>query len=116
MKWNHKIRKAIPAITAAVLTVLLVGYLLFNPAKDFTTTLPGLDKRGKGNLLSEIIKIGEHFKLFQNRETPLSESWPRFRGADFDNINKTKTKLIDNFSGNGGEILWQHQQIGRAHV
>lgn len=115
MKWNHKIRKAIPAITAAVLTVLLVGYLLFNPAKDFTTTLPGLDKRGKGNLLSEIIKIGEHFKLFQNRETPLSESWPRFRGADFDNINKTKTKLIDNFSGNRGEILWQHQ-LGEGHA
>lgn len=74
-----------------------------------------MDNRGKGVSISEMINIGEHFAFFKKEKTKLDEAWPRFRGADFDNIYKTKTKLIDNFNNGRGEILWSHN-LGEGHA
>ena len=114
MKFKKKYIKLIPAFTALVLTGLFFWYLFANPVKDFTATLPGLDNRGSGGLMDEI-NIGEFFKRFRQSETQTSESWPRFRGADFDNIYKPDRNLISDFSGGKGEILWSHE-LGEGHA
>ncbi|MBN2262427.1 MAG: PQQ-binding-like beta-propeller repeat protein [Prolixibacteraceae bacterium] len=115
MKRNNKLFKAIPVVTALFFALMLTWYLFYSPTKNFSQTVPGLDERGKGNLLSEIINIGEFFERFKNSDTSLSDSWPRFRGPDYDNIYKTGNALINDFSGNRGEILWQHQ-LGEGHA
>ena len=115
MKQFRKVFKFIPIATALLFCVMLGWYLFFNPTKNFTLTLPGLDERGKGNLLAEIINIGEYFERYKNSDVSLSDSWPRFRGPDFDNIYKTGNALINDFSGNNGEIIWQHE-LGEGHA
>lgn len=101
---------------ALVLIGLLLYFLLVNPTRSFQVSNPGMDNRGKGIAISEIIHIGEHFKLFNNNKIPeLNESWPRFRGNDLDNIYKTNTRLIDNFSNGSGNIVWSHE-LGEGHA
>jgi outer membrane protein assembly factor BamB len=106
----------IPLLVTLVLTIILLWYLLRKPTSDFIVSAPGMDNRGKGVLIEELINIGEHFQLFSkaNNEDK-GENWPRFRGADYDNISTTKIKLIDNFSGGKGNIIWQHE-LGEGHA
>ena len=99
-----------------ILAGLLFWFFSADPSKNITESNPGMDNRGKSTLASEIIHIGEHFKFFKKKNEPeLSETWPRFRGTDFDNIYKTKVKLADNFSDGAGEILWSHE-LGEGHA
>jgi outer membrane protein assembly factor BamB len=60
------------------------------------------------------VEIGEYFEQFATGYTELSESWPRFRGEDFDNISKSPVKLIDNFGSDGPKILWS-KELGEGH-
>lgn len=89
--------------------------MFYNPTNDFTITQPGLDQRGKSNLISEIINIGEFFERFNKSDVSLRDSWPRFRGPNSDNIYKTGNNLINDFSGNKGQVLWQHE-LGEGHA
>ena len=109
-------RKGLPIIVSVILIAIFAWYFKTDPTDDFATSNPGMDNRGKGIALNEIINIGEFFKQFSNNnKTQLKESWPRFRGSDFDNIYKTKTKLIDNFSEGSGDIIWSHE-LGEGHA
>lgn len=113
---NDFFRKLIPASIVIVLAGLLVWYFSIDPTNEFSTSIPGQDNRGKGIALSEIINIGEHFERFSKKEKQESnENWPRFRGADFDNISKTKLKLADQFDENTGNVLWSHE-LGEGHA
>lgn len=114
---KHKFRySGFPLLVTLLLTLLLLWYFLKKPTADFAMSLPGMDNRGKGVLVEVLINIGEHFQLFSKANNEdIGENWPRFRGADYDNISKTKSKLIDNFSGNKGNILWQHE-LGEGHA
>ena len=98
----------------------LVGVMVFfwwlraDPTKDFTESLPGLDNRGKGVSVAENVVIGEHFEKFSDNYSKLSETWPRFRGADLDNISKSPVRLIDRFGPAGPKILWT-LNLGEGH-
>ncbi|HPS12010.1 MAG TPA: hypothetical protein PLB87_01955, partial [Prolixibacteraceae bacterium] len=85
---------------------LLIFYLFFNPTRSFQSSNPGMDNRGKGVASSMVIKIGEFFEKKADKESDLKENWPRFRGADYDNIYKTPRKLASSLQGKAGEILW----------
>jgi outer membrane protein assembly factor BamB len=99
------------------LGIISLGFLLwwlnYNPTRNFEILIEGADNRGAGAEAQEV-EIGEYFEQFAEDYTELSETWPRFRGEDFDNISKSTVKLIDNFGSNGPKILWS-KELGEGH-
>ncbi len=104
------------AITALVFVMALLWWNLSSPKVAIEVSEPGMDNRG-GNTagLDEIINIGEFFKRFLSTESALNETWPRFRGVDFDNIKKPGIKLIDKFDTDKPKILWS-VDFGEGHA
>ncbi|MHC1702651.1 MAG: PQQ-binding-like beta-propeller repeat protein [Tenuifilaceae bacterium] len=102
--------------------IVLIGFVAFlfwflkDPVKDFTASIPGQDNRPeKGSDTTEIINIGENFKEYESFTSELTGKWTQFRGADFDNINKEKTKLIDKWGAEGPKIIWK-VNLGEGHA
>lgn len=65
--------------------------------------------------IREKVKIGQNFELFAEIKSELQGKWTRFRGSDFDNINKENIKLINKFPANGPKILWK-VDLGEGHA
>lgn len=98
-------------------SILITYWLLYDPVKDYTTNMPGMDNRpdSLSNYI-EKVDIGESFEIYDSiTNSNTSSSWTRFRGQDFDNIVKQKTKLLDKFPENGPKILWQ-VKLGEGHA
>ena len=112
---NSKQIKIFSLSLIILLVGLLLWYFLANPTRNFQSSNPGMDNRGKGVASSMVIKIGEFYKRFSEKESNLKETWPRFRGTDFDNIYKTKRKLASDFKGKAGEVLWT-KKLGEGHA
>jgi len=91
----------------------ILFWLIYDPTHGFTLSLPGMDNRGKGDSLQDV-KIGELFQSFSSDYKVLNESWPRFRGIDFDNISKSPVRLKEKFGPGGPEILWS-LELGEGH-
>lgn len=101
-----------------VIGIAMIGYwLLHDPVSDFTTSIPGMDNRPDSiSGSSENVVIGESFILLNEEEIGVSNSsWTNFRGADFDNISKEKTKLINKFPASGPNIIWS-VNLGEGHA
>jgi outer membrane protein assembly factor BamB len=100
----------LPKLAVYVLTGLSVivffWWLLTDPTRQFISSLPGSDNRGGGASVNDSVKIGSLFTFFINDYTQLNETWPRFRGAGFDNISRSPVPLKDKFGSNEPEILW----------
>ena len=112
-----KIRLETSIIFLTILTgiIVFVYWFLYNPTKDLSTSLPGMDNRpvlAEGDL--ENVKIGASYMSYTTHISNLKGSWTRFRGADFDNINKEKIPLINSW-GEGPDILWQ-VELGEGHA
>lgn len=91
-------------------------WLAYDPVPDFTKSLPGSDHRPpRADSLTELVHIGEYFNASGGNLTVGTESWPRFRGSDFDNISKSSIKLIDGFGGKIPKILWT-LDLGEGHA
>ncbi len=105
----------VPVIVAVILFCSLLWYFFYNPSKSFIASNPGMDNRGKGVAESIKINIGEFFSLFSEKKNLLTDSWSRFRGADFDNIYKQPGKLISRFNKEESEILWS-KTLGEGHA
>ena len=93
----------------------IVYWLSGDPTRDFARSVPGLDNRGSNIAVAEMVNIGEFFERFSPARESLEESWPRFRGADFDNISRAGTALIDRFPSGEPEILWS-VELGEGHA
>ena len=91
----------------------MLWWIYTDPTNDYKTSEPGDDNRGKGVAAQEV-KIGEHLEQFSTEYTELSESWPRFRGAEFDNISKSTVKLKEKFGSTGPKIVWS-VEMGEGH-
>ena len=100
--------------TGIIGLVFIFWWLSANPTKDFTINLEGADNRGEGNAFVQQVNIGEHFEEFSSDYTEMNETWPRFRGEDFDNISKSPVKLIEKFGTEGPKILWS-MDLGEGH-
>jgi outer membrane protein assembly factor BamB len=113
---ERRIRIIISSILVLAGLVILVWWLTANPTRDFTVSIPGMDNRIStgGDAMEEII-IGEHFEGFSDNVPDLNEKWPRFRGADFDNISKSPVRLIDRFNADDPKILWS-VELGEGHA
>jgi len=99
--------------TAAIAVISLLWWINNDPTHQYKTSEPGADNRGKG-LAAQEVKIGELFEQFSSEYTELTETWPRFRGADFDNISKSPVKLIEKFGSTGPKIVWS-VEMGEGH-
>ena len=102
-------------LLVVVLLALLFYFLLTNPTRSFQASNPGMDNRGKGITSSMVIKIGEFFQKYTDKESDLKESWPHFRGSGYDNIYKTQRRLASSFKGKAGEVLWS-KKLGEGHA
>jgi len=96
--------------------LLIFFWFFYNPVKDFKTSVPGMDNRPDSiSGIREKVKIGKEFVMFSQEESKLTGKWTRFRGADFDNINKESIKLINKFPESGPNILWK-VDLGEGHA
>lgn len=113
---KNKVEKAVFVLTIIVGLGIFLFWFFYNPVRDFTVSEPGLDKRPlkDTNARQEVI-IGEKFKEYAKATSTLTGKWTRFRGADFDNINKEKIALIEKWGKEGPKILWK-TELGEGHA
>ncbi len=110
---SKQIIKIVSYSLGIISLIFLFWWLRADPTHDFEIHIEGADNRGAGAEAQEV-EIGEYFEQFATGYTELSETWPRFRGEDFDNISKSPVKLIDNFGNDGPKILWS-KELGEGH-
>lgn len=107
-------------IKTTTYTLILMGiislgwWLSKDPTGEFTESIPGSDNRGAGFGADEEVLIGELFENFGNTYTELTETWPRFRGEEFDNISRSRVPLKEKFGPTGPEVLWS-VELGEGH-
>jgi len=99
-----------------VLTGLVsIGWWLAkDPVDEFVTTQPGLDNRGAQGVVADI-DIGAYFENLGTLERELEETWPRFRGENFDNISRSGVPLIESFPAEGPPVKWK-VELGEGHA
>ena len=114
---NEKVINLVTALgTTFIGLVFLTWWLLYNPVKDFLESVPGMDNRPPGfTSQSEAVDIGAYFASFDGIPSEAQGSWPRFRGADFDNISKENIKLAGSWDDAGPDILWSID-LGEGHA
>jgi len=96
--------------------ILLSWFLFSNPVADFAEQIPGMDNRPASmSSASEDVTIGALYAAFTGTPSGIQGSWPRFRGADFDNISKEKIQLADYWSEAEPTILWS-VDLGEGHA
>jgi len=66
-----------------------------------------LDNRPKQVIRPDSVIIGEFFDTLGTMDELIPGEWPRFRGIDFDNINKDTTPLAESWDTSGPEIVWR---------
>jgi hypothetical protein len=47
---------------------------------------------GMSALVDEIVKIGEKFQLFELQKIIFKDTWTRFRGANYDNVVRIRSR------------------------
>jgi len=101
----------------SIIAIAIFTYWFFhNPVGNLTASIPGLDNRPlKDTSAKSSVIIGEKFKEFLSYNSNLTGKWPRFRGADYDNIDKENIKLIDHWGKGGPDILWK-VELGEGHA
>ena len=98
-------------VTSAAIALFALGaWLRLGLAQDLQVSLPGGDGRpasmGDGTGAVESLDLRGSFERFDGAAAALPGTWPRFRGADFDNISKEDTPLADAWPPEGPEVLW----------
>lgn len=111
---NKKTINSILILVSVIGLLVIAWWLTTDPTREFTVSLEGADNRGKGVAVVQEVNIGEHFESFSTEFKELNETWPRFRGEDFDNISKSKIKLVEKFGSDGPKILWS-KDLGEGH-
>ncbi len=96
--------------------ILLSWFLLANPVVDFVERVPGMDNRPASmSVETEDVAIGALYAFFDGTPSEIRESWPRFRGAHFNNISTEEIELADTWSEAGPAIVWS-VDLGEGHA
>lgn len=113
---TRRIRHIILTAAVGIGVVFFVWWLQHDPVSSFTQSLPGTDNRPpRSDSALEKVAIGELFFEPGGTLTELKETWPRFRGSDYDNISKSGVKLIDQFGGKVPPAVWS-VELGEGHA
>jgi outer membrane protein assembly factor BamB len=103
-------------IVATLIFTLFLWWIVKDPTGHFTASNPGDDHRGIDSAaVNEVTNIGANFQSFATSASNLKGIWPRFRGADFDNIDKKSVSLRSKWAGNQPEIQWS-AELGEGHA
>ena len=103
-------------IISAIFLIALALWTFSKPKVSIVMSDPGMDNRESlaGGIL-ENVNIGEYFETFFTAQPALEETWPRFRGNNYDNINKSPIKLLDRFEPGNPKIQWS-VELGEGHA
>ena len=93
----------------------LIFWLSNDPTRNMQVSMPGEDNRQAGNLIQQIVRIGENFNLFGNNAPEMTGTWPRFRGVNFDNIVSEKQDLKDSWEADEPNVIWS-VELGEGHA
>jgi len=97
--------KLIPAAAGVLAVVLLFDWLLTDV--QFDVRLPGGDNRPAKTLADEgPVKIAGQLATFDGAPSAITETWPRFRGADSDGVSKSDVPLARSWPEEGPPVLW----------
>src|SRR6056297_367442 len=99
--------------------ISLAWWMSYDPVDELAPSVPGMDNRGEGVAVELNVEIGQIFERFQDQAkvstgAEFKEDWPRFRGAQFDNISRSTVTLIDQFPQSGPDITWR-VHLGEGH-
>ncbi len=101
---------------ASLALILFFWWLLKDPTRHFTESIPGQDNRGNDSaLVNEAVKIGDKFQLFGSSQSGSKATWTNFRGANYDNIVTNSGQLRNSWTGNQPEIRWS-VELGEGHA
>ncbi|NOU35744.1 MAG: PQQ-binding-like beta-propeller repeat protein [Kiritimatiellaceae bacterium] len=112
---------AIPVLILCgwVSVLLLSRWFSYDPARSLTRSLPGMDggpSESERAVADESqVNLAGKLETFDGVPSSLPGSWPRFRGADFDNICKADVKLADSWPESGPKVLWS-VTLGEGHA
>ena len=93
-------------------SVILAGVLIWWLAGDhypaeLTMRVPGMDNRPKIEPRSENIVVGEFFDSLGTFDEMVPGEWPRFRGANFDNIVRDTFAMAEEWDTTGPPVVWK---------
>ncbi len=94
-------------VAVATFVAVLLWWLLKDQSFEITERVPGMDNRPKMEARSDSVIIGEFFDTLAVPDEIVAGDWPRFRGVDFDNINKDTTPLAETWDTSGPAIMWR---------
>jgi outer membrane protein assembly factor BamB len=78
--------------------------------------IPGKDNKPASLAAgATIVTIGQYFQESTGIPSSIESSWPRFRGADYDNISKENIALNSRWDTKKPEILWS-VSLGEGHA
>ncbi len=95
-------------MTAVILAGILIWWLADDhyPA-DLVLSVPGMDNRPKIEPRSESVIVGEFFDTLALFDENVPGEWPRFRGANFDNIVRDTFEMAESWDTAGPPIIWK---------
>lgn len=106
------------SIVTLFLTVIgsaaVAVWLLRDPTSHFVEAVPGMDNRPAELQAGGAVRIGAFYRPLAAATVAPSSSWPRFRGAEFDNISRGRIKLADQWPATGPRRLWA-VELGEGH-
>ena len=106
-------------ILCGVIAAVLLGNWLRSPEPLLAGSLPGMDggpPEAERSAAGEAeVDLTGKLEQFDGIPSSLPGNWPRFRGADFDNISKSKIRLADRWPESGPELLWS-VELGEGHA
>lgn len=92
---------------AVILAGILFWWLLTPGPFDLAARVPGMDNRPKMAIRSDSVIIGEFYDSLSQPDEAVYGEWPRFRGTNFDNINKDTVPLAESWDTSGPPVIWK---------
>lgn len=99
-------------LSLGLVVILFLSVLIWWLLRDNTVAIfervPGMDNRPKMIIRTDSVIIGQYLDTIGEMDEILAGDWPRFRGADFDNISKDTTPIAEIWDTSGPEIVWRN--------
>ena len=110
------IQKSLPFLTATAGLVLLYFLATEGPGLSLEERLPGTDRPpGSAQSAETAVELVGTLEKGEGVPAGFPGSWPRFRGPNFDNINREKVKLARKWGPEGPPRLWD-LEVGEGYA
>jgi outer membrane protein assembly factor BamB len=107
------------AVAAAVAVLVTGGFAVVRWLAVESGLLLGervpTDDPGATADVTAAVDLEGRFETFPGSPSAVTSSWPRFRGADFDNISKETVPLAETWPAGGPPVLWS-LELGDGHA